>query len=192
VEKLFPEIVRISESFGEGTLQEWCDRMEQHNNLLHRGASMRLCKKAYTSRLTHCSLDLFMLQMHSDSIADALDNFSAFGNRILPLVASNPDAQTWWLNSEVSIQRRHWRMLRRRIAGLIHLMGFTFDDSIVAIEAQSTPIPLSPWPDHSRLSLAARRAMLVFGESSGCRQPTLRELYWPIIDDVQCHLPGSC
>jgi hypothetical protein len=124
--------------------------------LLCRGASMRLNGKVNTSRLTHCSLDLYLLQMHSAELAEVLRCFLAFGRRILPLVNSSPDSDAWWLSDEVSVQRRHWFLLCRRLMNLLCLLGLDTSN-------QTAPLPLNPWPDLTSLCSAAAEVREVFG-----------------------------
>ena len=137
---------------------------------------MRLNGKVNISKLIHCSLDLFLLQMHSAELAEVLGFFSAFGRRILPLVISSPDSDFWWLSEEVSIQRRHWFSLCRRMMNLLRLLGL--DNRNEAI-----PFPLSPWPDFSSLRLAAAGVLDTFGGFAGpdSALPRLEKIYWPLL-----------
>jgi hypothetical protein len=41
-------------------------------------------------KLTHCLLDLFMLQMYSQELAEALDSLSTFGKGVLPINKNHP------------------------------------------------------------------------------------------------------
>ena len=137
---------------------------------------MRLNGKVNISKLTHCSLDLFFLQMHSAELAEVLGFFSAFGRRILPLVTSSPDSDFWWFSEEVSIQRRDWFSLCRCMMNLLRLLGLDNPN-------KATPLPLSPWPDFSSLRSAAVGVLDTFGgfEGPDCALPTLEKIYWPLI-----------
>jgi hypothetical protein len=69
--------------------------MLQHNALLRRGVRMSLHQRdgrLSVSRLMHCSLDVFMLQMHSREVAEALDSRSTFGERVLSIMRRHPDS----------------------------------------------------------------------------------------------------
>ena len=83
IARQLPETKYISRVFGPKSNHQWTDRMLHHNALLRRGARMKLNLKVNVSKLMHCSLDLFMLQMHSQEVAEALDSFSTFGERVL-------------------------------------------------------------------------------------------------------------
>jgi hypothetical protein len=174
--KLLPEIMYISRLFAPKSIIQWTDRMLQHNALLRRGVRMRLHKRHGTTKLVHCSLDLFMLQMHSHEVAEALDSLSTFGERVLPIIERHPESDDWWLSPELLIDRRRWAQLSCRVMSLVHLLGIDCDDT--AFET----LPLSPWPDLTKLVAAVRRARGVFGDFAdpGSReQRTLRQIYWP-------------
>jgi hypothetical protein len=133
----------------------------------------------------HCSLDLFMVQMHSQQVAEALDSLSTFGERILSIMKGQPDSRRWWLSPDLLIGRRQWLRLSRRVMNLVHLLGIDVDDDAQdrqnRIAAFEITCPLRSWPDFPKLLAAIRRARGVFedfAESDG-DQVSLRELYWP-------------
>jgi hypothetical protein len=149
---------------------------------------MRLNGKINTSKLTHCSLDLFLLQMHSAELAEVLECFSAFGSRIVPLIHKEPDSEAWWISEEVSIQRCHWLAMCRRVMNLLGLL--CLDNP--ADNAQ-TPFPLRPWPDLPFLRSAAAGVQAVFGDfgDADCAQPTLEKIYWPRFRAQRCLALGT-
>jgi hypothetical protein len=160
----FPEIMRVFKIFGPKSLQAWSDNMLHHNTQLRRGALMRLCRTFNTARLMHCSLDMYMLQMHSDEIAEALDCFSSFGGRVIPLITNSPDSEVWWLSTDVSIQRHHWFELCRRVMNIVHLLGL---DMNVLEDFQDTSDMrkhhLNPWPGQTKMFESAKAAQEIFG-----------------------------
>ena len=123
--RLLPEVRCISRTFGPKSITEWTDRMLQHNALLRRGVRMRLHQRdsrLSVSRLMHCSLDVFMLQMHSREVAEALDSLSTFGEQVLSIMRRHPDSNDWRLSSELLIDRRRWHRLCGRVMNLVHLL----------------------------------------------------------------------
>ena len=178
--KHLPEIMCITKTFGPKSNQQWTDRMLQHNALLRRGGSnMRLHRRVNVAKLMHCSLDLFMLQMHSQQVAEALDSLSTFGERVLPIIKQDPDSRDWWLCPELLIDRRHWLRLSRRVMNLVHLLGIDVDRE--GRNSRRIPAALNPWPDFPKLLASVRRARCVFEEfaSPDREQRTLLEVYWP-------------
>jgi hypothetical protein len=150
---------------------------------------MRLNGKLNTSKFAHCSLDLYLLQMHSAELAEVLGCFSTFGRRILPLIRRFPDSDVWWLCEEVSIQRRHWFLLCDRMMNLLRLLGLECANDDFPSPSKA-PIPLRPWPNLSDLRSAAMGVLEVFGVFgvSDCAQPTMEILYWP---HLAKHIDGS-
>ena len=183
IAKQLPEVIRLFKTFGPKSLQAWNDKLFNYNALLRRGASMRLCRTFNTARLMHCSLDMYMLQMHSDEIAGALDCFSTFGKRVQCQIEDSPDSEVWWLCSDVSIHRNHWFELCRRVMSIIHLLGL---DLMEVCNDKGRP-NLSKYPHNfpcgltvnGQLHSASKAAQDVFGASWNhdyCK-PSLLELY---------------
>jgi hypothetical protein len=148
IAKQLPEVTRLCKNFGPKSLQAWNDKLLHHNALLRRGASMRLCRTFNTARLMHCSLDMYMLQMHSDEIAGALGCFSTFGKRVQCQIKDSPDSKVWWLGSDMLIYRRHWLELCRRVMSIIQLIGLDLMDEYS-----------NPWPGQQELCASAKAAV---------------------------------
>jgi hypothetical protein len=160
--------------------------MLQHNALLCRGSRMGLNRRFGVAKLMHCSLDLFMLQMHSQEVAEALNSLSTFGEQVLPIIKRNPDSDDWWLSPDMLIDRRCWRNLSRRVMNLVHLLEIDHheDANVERLPIAAILNPVSdPEPDFPKLLGAVRRAREVFGDFAepDREQRTLRELYWPTI-----------
>jgi hypothetical protein len=174
IKKTLPEIIRSLETFGRGSLQDWNDEMLHHNALLRRGASMRLCRHINVARLIHCSLDMYMLHVRSDAVAEALENFLAFGRRMIPLIRRNPDSDDWQLSAEISIQRRHWYKLCLKMMNLVHLLGFGQLDKGEWSESQPIICDKS-----SKLFTTVRGMQEVFGgfADADANQSSLQQLY---------------
>jgi hypothetical protein len=153
--------------------------MLQHNALLRRGASMSLNGNVNTSKLTHCSLDVYLLQMHSMELAEILGCFSTFGRRMLPLVLSQPESDGWWLSEQVLVQRHHWFLLCRCMMNLLRLLGL---DTMVDDASSNAKFPLTPWPDFPSLRLAVAGVQEAFGgfQDADRTQPNLLQLYFPL------------
>ena len=124
IKKTLPEIIRSLKTFGRGSLQWWNDEMLHHNALLRRGASMGLCRRISVARLMHCSLDMYMLHVRSDAVAEVLGCYLTFGSRMIPLIRRNPDSDDWSLSADMSVQRRHWYKLSLQMMNLVQLLGF--------------------------------------------------------------------
>jgi hypothetical protein len=141
---------------------------------------MKQSRRIGVTKLMHCSLDLFMLQMHSHEVAAALDSLSTFGERVLRMMKRDPDSGGWWLCPDLLIDQRRWNRLSRRVMNLVHLLGIDVHDAASMADRERMPPPLlSPWPDFPKLLASVRRARGVFGDFADPDrgQRTLREQY---------------
>ena len=169
IAKIIPEVTVVDKFFGPRSLQIWNDEMLSHNALLQRGAKMMLCCHFSPARLMNCSLDIYMLHMHANSIAEVLDSLSRFGNGVMQ--HCDPDQKAWWLSPEISIQQAHWFQLCRRVIDLLKLLGFEPEEWV--------------WPNflleqwRSRLFLAAMKAQETFGvfSQADSKRPAFPLLY---------------
>jgi hypothetical protein len=158
---------------------------------------MKLNRRFNVAKLMHCSLDLFMLQMHSEEIAAALDSLSTFGERVLPIMKRNPGSDDWWLSSDLLIDRRRWDRLARHVMNLIHLLGVGANDHHPDFDRRRQSAPCThathSSADLTRLRSAVERARSAFGDFAepDREQRTLRELYWPsVVEEGGCLSPG--
>ena len=135
--------------------------MLHHNALLRRGASMGLCRRISVARLMHCSLDMYMLHVRSDAVAEVLGCFLTFGRRMVPLIRRNPDSDYWPLSADMSVQRRHWYKLSLQMMNIVHLLGFGQVDK------------------DSKLSAVIKCLQEVFGgfAKADSRKPSLTQAY---------------
>jgi hypothetical protein len=161
ISRFLPETLCEIESFGPRSLQEWHEKMEAHNRSLRRGRRMGLFPgMPVTQKLLHTSLDMYMLQLHSDCLAKSLDSFTTFAKRVAGQIRKRPNAQEWWLNRDILIQRKHWFRFCKQVMNLLQLLGFCKN---VAGTPAALLWRLSPWPNFSKLYDAARKAREVVG-----------------------------
>ena len=158
--RLIPEIALISRLFGPRTLNMWHQSMRHHNQILKRGERLTLCPIVKVKKLMHSSLDMYILQMHSEKIAKALQSLTAFGERVKVLICQDPTARVWWLHRDMLIQRRHWVALSQHVMNLVSSLGLhELNDH--------APPPHHPWPDYDALRAAAKDAARIFGPFVG-------------------------
>ena len=140
---------------------------------------MRLCRTFNTAKLMHCSLDMYMLQMHSDEIAGALDCISKFGKRVQSQITDFPDSEAWTISSDVVVQRRHWFMLCRRVMNIIRLLDFNMNTVSKSQGSRQPEAFLYPWPGHNTLYTSTKAAQEIFGRYAGGdgSQSSLLQLY---------------
>jgi hypothetical protein len=163
IAKQLPEVIHVFKTFGPKSLKSWNDKLLHHNALLRRGALMRLCRTFNTAKLTHCSLDMYMLQMHSDEIAGALDCISTFGKRVQAQIADFPDSEVWTLSLDVVIQRRHWLELCRRVMNIIRLLDFNMNAGSKSQGSRQSEACLYSWPAQKILHASLEAAHEIFG-----------------------------
>jgi hypothetical protein len=179
IAKQLPEVIHVFKTFGPKSLKSWNDKLLHHNALLRRGALMRLCRTFNTAKLTHCSLDMYMLQMHSDEIAGALDCISKFGKRVQSQITDFPDSQVWTLSSDVVIQRHHWFELCRRVMNITRLLDFDMNATGKSEGPRQPEAYLNPWPGYKTLKTSVEAAQEIFGTYAKAdgSQSSLLELY---------------
>ena len=167
IAKTVPEISRFFKAFGPGSLQDWNDEMQHHNALLRREASIGV------ARLMHCSLDMYMLHVRSDAVAEVLECLLAFGRRMIPLIRRHPESEDWPLSAEISVQRRHWYKLSLQVMNLVHLLG------IQQVDHAGKSQPPIPFCEDAKLFEAVNGLQDMFGEfaEADCLQPSLVQLY---------------
>jgi hypothetical protein len=112
-------------------------------------------KSANLNWIKFQNLDLFMLQMRSGYLANLLDDFSSFGERVLRLIQEAPDLLFWDIGGQIVVERTRWRKFCEQMMTLLHVLG-------VAGPSSARP-RLRPWPDRDLLEAAAARASGIFG-----------------------------
>jgi hypothetical protein len=151
--------------------KEWIGMMEAHNRTLKRGATMKLLPSCITEELQHSSLDLFMLQMESRHLAQILDHFSSFGEKLIEIIRDKPEALFWTLSGPIIVERIHWRELCTRVMGILRYIGFEEDDFT---------FELNLWPDREILRTSAITARKIFEDGAyasdiASMRPTIME-----------------
>ena len=152
--KLWPEINHASEYFGYNSLAWWRSSMELDKRIVGRSLKLRLCSRMAAESVVAQTLDGYMLEMHAEKIASVLESFTVFANRITPLIQKDPNAPAWWLNSQVLVQRRHWRFLTRRISCLVSIIL----DRLETHNGRKR----SSLPGEGRLRMTARAAARIY------------------------------
>jgi hypothetical protein len=154
--QFLPEIMPLFMYIKKDSLKEWNLEMEMHNQILRRGGPMG--HKINSKNFEFCSLDQFMLQMHASRLAEVFDAFTAFAARVIPLIQKNPEAQSWWLNEHLLIQRHHWTALACRVMTLLKACGFEDGE----FQPRST-VSVDRWPNLETLHESALHASRIFG-----------------------------
>jgi hypothetical protein len=153
------EIIReidTAGNFNQDTLAYWKEWMSEHNRIVERGERMMLLqgRKTNMNWIKFWSLDLFMLQMRSGYMAELLNDFSRFGERVLQLIEASPNFLFWGIGGQIVVERTRWCRLCAHVMTLLHVLGV----------ADSSARPQrTPWPDRDLLEAAATRARGVFG-----------------------------
>ena len=150
-----PEINEIDIEIGFQSLQSREREMIHHNEILRRGKYMRIHVDGGIERLTFSSLDRYILQMHSQTIANVLNALSKFADKVIPLIQRDRTAKLWQISDEILIQKQHWLALARQVMNLLKLLGF--DNTRAVLDGSILPWH-SPWPDFECLLVAVRRA----------------------------------
>jgi hypothetical protein len=152
-----PEVERIDKLFNRNSSIQWRIAMDEHNKILARGNRLSPGPLKRVALTNFSSLDLFMIQMHSAALSDALVALTLFAERVIPQIYQNPNAVMWHITGPLFITRDRWYRLARQVMTVLDLLGFPGHYSC----PDSTP-PLSPWPDFERLKKSAARAYDAF------------------------------
>ncbi len=155
----------------QDVLRRWSSMMLEHNRIIERGQRMKLQHGPKNlDRLKFSCVDLYMLQMQSKHIANRLDAFSSFGERVLLLIRESPAALFWIVGGPILVERLSWCRLCAEVMALIHALGMG--------DQQAPPLQLSPWPDRALLEAAITRATGVFGlfARADAAAPSIRSL----------------
>jgi hypothetical protein len=137
------------------SFKAWELDMNLHNQILRRGGPF----ETINSKIFECSsLDQYMLQMHASRLAQVIDAYTAFAARVLPWIQKNPEAQSWWVNEHLLVQRHHWTIFSCRVMTLLKASGFE-NGAFQPTSTQSA----DRWPNLDQLHESARRASRIFG-----------------------------
>ena len=151
---ILPELAVFENIVRRKAFQDLAKLMDDHNATVRRGGKMHLIKHFDVSRLLFTSVSAFLINMHSDKVAQALLAICAFGERIAPRIATNPDALFWKICEGLMITSDRWRRLSQRMMRLSNLLRTAFDSA-----------RLDGWPGLDALERTASRIAAVFGGS---------------------------
>ena len=136
-------------------LNHWRDLMREHNQILARGQRLGLSGRTInTKSRLFSSLDLYMLQMQSKYLAEILDDFSRFAERVMRCIAESPASRMWVVSGAIIIERSSWMCFCQQVVSLLHTIG---------IHCPVSKVRLDPWPDRKLLESSAARAQQMFG-----------------------------
>ncbi len=136
--------------FGRNSFSEWMCEMSRYNQTCAPIAEM-------VPPIRYVSLDLFLVQIHPDKIAEVFDSWVNFAERVVPLIYTYKDARIWKLNRKLVIHRRHWLLLSKRVMRVVV-------KTIGLLSGGDFQNPCTGWSSrHDRLNAAAGRAALVYG-----------------------------
>lgn len=145
--KILPELM-LFEEFGK---LEFTSQMEAHNSTVRRGMQMGLIKHFDASRLLFKSDAAFMLQFHSEKLAQALMALCTFGERIAPKALSDPEALFWVICEDLMITSDQWDNLSRHMARIASMLRRALDCPIAEL-----------WPGRRPLELTTSRTLAIF------------------------------
>ena len=116
-----PELAPMLNFFGKQSILEWTVEMSKYNQT----CNSKLEGGVGSPKIKHrfYSLDLFLLQVHPDKLAEVLESWVIFAERVAPLIRSDTDGRSWKLNRKLIIYRRHWFLLSRRIMNVVTTIG---------------------------------------------------------------------
>ena len=132
---------------------QWNRMMEEHNRILARGIRMGLHVGLFrASSMRFSSLDQFMLQMHCKYLANVLDDFTRFGERVEDLIRKSPNYLIWNIAGPIMIERRSWIRFSRQILSLLQTIS----------KHKCVRSNCAHSPDHDLLLDSMERARIVF------------------------------
>jgi hypothetical protein len=123
IESELPEIVPIAQQLRRKSLHRWILDMHQHNQACRRAIRMQLCPLVRKDKFLYSSLDQYMIQIRHDSLREVLDSFSAFAERLMPLIHNDKAARSWRITRQMLIHRHHWSELSRRVITFTEMIG---------------------------------------------------------------------
>lgn len=151
-----PEIAVIEKYFHRNSVDLLRKEMQAYNRILHRGIRMGLSPVRNVNPPLFSSLDQFIVCVHAAALAEALNAFSTFADRVAPCIDRDPSALMWPAGGPVLITRDRWLQLCRGVRCLIRLLDINSSPSFHS-------------PDAELLSCAVARARARFGPFAGQR-----------------------
>ena len=174
------------------SIKEWNIEMNFHNQILRRGVPSGSFPNIKSKNYEYSSLDQYMLQMHASILAEVFDSFTAFAARVLPSIQKDPEAQSWWLNEHLLIQRHHWSSFSCRVMTLLKTSGF--EDGVFQPKSTTSS---DRWPNLEQLHESALRAWCIFGafgsadDALNIMQPPRPARAYPALSAEQQQQQGS-
>jgi hypothetical protein len=135
------------------TLALWMEMMTEHNKILTRGERMNLIhSRTKMCRLRYSSIGQYMVEMQCRYLAKILDEFADFGDQVLALHRTSPDALFWELKGSILMERISWCKLCTRVMSFVKVLKLNGSRTCT-------------WPERDLLDLAVVRAEKIFGIS---------------------------
>ncbi len=149
--EIIPEIATIENNFHAKSLEAWNGELRIHNTSIARGLSMRLNTIDRMDRLSFSSLDLFLIKTRGAMLAEVLNAFSSFAERIIDEVNRDRNALLWPVRGPVIITNESWMTLCKHMMNILKLIDL---DGISETDYCC--------PDFRSLEKAANRARIIF------------------------------
>ena len=132
-------------------LNHWIELMDEHNRILARGQKLGLSGRTIQVRSRMISsLDMYMLQMQSKYLAEILDDFTSFGERVVKSIAKSPASIVWGVSGAIVMERGSWMRFCQQVMSLLQIIG-------VGNKAH-----FDAWPDRELLEASAAHARRTF------------------------------
>ena len=132
-------------------LNHWIELMDEHNRILARGQKLGLSGRTIQVRSRMISsLDMYMLQMQSKYLAEILDDFTSFRERVVKSIAKSPASIVWGVSGAIVMERGSWMRFCQQVMSLLQIIG-------VGNKAH-----FDAWPDRELLEASALRARRTF------------------------------
>jgi hypothetical protein len=151
VQKMIEEMNTVGYINGD-SLSHWKVMLQEHNSLVKRGQRLKPLLHHRVSWIEIKSLDIYILQMQGRYLADFINDFSRFGERVVSAIQESPESPLWLITESIAIENRHWRELCAQIISFLNVIALT-----------RTRLMSSNFPDSADLDLATSRARRVFG-----------------------------
>jgi hypothetical protein len=127
VSRLSPEFSVCESYFGRHSRVDWHVEMSIHNKMFERRLRMGLFPIVQDQKFRFDDVDRFLMQIHSVEIAECLESFAKFANRIISLIRTDEKSTTWRLSSDILVHDIHWRLFSSHVMGLVRLIRSYYD-----------------------------------------------------------------
>ena len=157
---IIPEIGVVEQYFHAKSLEMWNAEMIIHNKSIYRGLRMKLNPIDSLERLTFSSLDLFMVRMNGHIMAQVLDAYSTFAERVFDEINRDRSAMLWCVCGPVIITSERWLNLCSAMSNILKLM-----------DCEGVTESLYPWPDLNLVHSSSKRARQIFDKFAIAVEP---------------------